>query len=278
MEGQPHQPNGGEYQRQPERPGANSYGTNDPERQAEIKQARTDAAEERRRDRARLERLVELGMTPDDAEALIEFDHYVSDHLRPQALEAREPFSTAAEIEAALTYLPRIEVVDTASHERGIRHGLWIEADQEPDELEADIRAMLDSSPTPEATAWAIHATEGFAGLDLRGYTDTRLIAQLAKGVAEHGAAYAAWVGIVGTDNHDLLERFTDFHVGSYDSAEAWAREAASDLEWPQQLDNALDPMLRRFVVIDYTRFARDARQSWDVVQGVDSRTHVFMR
>jgi antirestriction protein len=272
MERQPQQPEGGEHQR----PTANSYGTDDPETQAHIENARVDAARERERDRARLEQLVGLGMTPDDAESVIEFENYVVDHLRPD--EAATSLSASAEIEGPLTNPPRIQVVDTASHERGIRHGLWIEAYQEPDELEADIQAMLESSPTPEATAWAILATEGFAGLDLRGYTDTNLIAQLAKGVAEHGAAYAAWVGLTGTDDRELLDRFADFYISSYDSPEAWAAEVANDLEWPQQLDNALDPMLRRYVVIDYTSFVRDARRTWDVVEGTDGKTHVFMR
>jgi antirestriction protein len=276
MERHPQQPNGGEHQRRSERPAANSYGTDDPETQAYIENARIDALRQRHQDRARLERLVSLGMTPDDAESLIEFENYITDHLRPD--EPATSLSTAVETEGAPTYLPRIEVVAT-THERGNQPGVWINANQTPDELTAAIRAALDSSqPTPEATAWAIHATEDFAGLDLRGYTDTALISQLARGVAEHGAAYAAWVGIVGTDDRELLDQFGDFHVGSYDSPEAWAREVTDELEWPQQLEDALDPMLRNYVTIDYAGFARDAWQSWDVIEGIDGKTHVFMR
>lgn len=276
MEQQPHQPNGGEHQRQPERPGANSYGTNDPEEQAYIEDARFDAARERKRDRARLERLVDLGMTPDDAEALIEFENYVVDHLRPD--EAATSLSASAEIEGAPKRNPRVYVVDTSSRRRGIQHGLWIDAAQEPQELEADVAAMLESSPSPEATEWAVDATADFAGLDLSDCSDTELISTLARGVVDHGAAYAAWVAIVGTDDREMLDRFGDFHVGSYDSPEDWAEDVANGLEWPEQLDNVLDSTLRRYVVIDYARFVRDARQSWDVVEGTDGKTHVFMR
>jgi antirestriction protein len=278
MEQQPHQPNGGEHQRQPERPQANSYGTDDPETQAHIENARVDAARERQRDRERLEQLVGMGMTPDDAETLIEFDHYISATLRmrQQATAVKGPALTEAE--RTPTHSPRVHVIDATSRLRGIRHGLWIDATQEPNEIQADIIAMLESSPYPEATEWAIDATTEFGGLDLSGYSDIELISTLAKGVAEYGAAYAAWVAIVGTDDRDLLERFTDFHVGTYDSPEAWGRQVADDLDWPQQLDTLLDPMLRRYVVIDYARFAKDARQSWDVVEGTDGKTHVFMR
>lgn len=47
MEREPQQPEGGD---QPT--GVNSYGTDDPEEQARIEQARTEAALQRRRDRA----------------------------------------------------------------------------------------------------------------------------------------------------------------------------------------------------------------------------------
>lgn len=57
----------------------NSYGTDDPGAQARIEQARQEAAIERRRDRQRFELLVELGISPDDAEAFIEFAHLVED-------------------------------------------------------------------------------------------------------------------------------------------------------------------------------------------------------
>jgi antirestriction protein len=276
MERQPKQPNGGEQQPQPERPQANSYGTDDPEVQAHIENARIDAARERERDRARLERLVELGMTPDDAESIVEFDHYVRDSLRVQ--ESGQPGPALAEVESSPAYRPRVHVIDIVSQQHGSPYGAWVDADQEADELQASIAAILDGSPTPEATGWAIDAAEGFAGLALHGFTDVELITTLARGVAEHGAAYAAWVGITGTDDRDLLDRFIDFYVGSYDSPEAWAHEVTEDMEWPRQLDNLLDPMLRRYVTIDYVRFARESSQSWDVIQGTDGRTHVFLR
>jgi antirestriction protein len=142
----------------------------------------------------------------------------------------------------------------------------------------ADIAAMLEASPMPGATEWAIQATADFGGLDLQGYTDTALIAQLAKGVAEHGAAYSAWVAITGTDDREQLDRFSDFYVGSYASREEWMREAADELGWPAQRERITDPLLQPYVTLDYTAMAEDAARSWDAVTGVDGRLHVFMR
>ncbi len=378
--------------------GANSYGTDDPETQAHIENARFDSTMERRRNRERLERMVELGIDPDDAETVIEFEgvlpetepdaqwpaadsdqsvlddedccrlcgaHFSDpcepecprrspddscgnehpepqeyDHLaicrtdlakmmeltqaehgretltefagylrsRPHGIThaplfdepatkrytdigtSREDAATLAGYEKYLRtqtgesiYHPRIYVADVASHQRGIRHGLWIDANQNAEELEGDIAAMLDSSPTlpqlPWTQAWIVEATKDFAGLDLHGFTDTTLVAKLAKGVADFGAAYSAYVEIVGTTDPDMLDRFEDFYVGSYESPEAWAKHTADDMEWPQQLDrDVADPLLRRFVTIDYKKMASEARESWDIVTGINGRTYVFMR
>jgi antirestriction protein len=275
MERQPHQRSGGEPQ-----PEANSYGTDDPAEQARIEQARQEAAEQRRRDRARLERYVEAGLRPDDAEALIEFEHFAEDQRQQstQTERATERAVAATERETAARYHPRIYVADLDSAERGIEHGSWIDANQPADELNANIAALLSSSPTTEAEEWAVEATEDFAGLDLHGFTDIALISRLARGVAEHGAAYAVYVQIVGTDDHEMLDKFEDFYVGSYASPEAWARAVGDDLEWNAHLDQVVDPMLRPYLVIDYARFASDQRQNWEVLEGVDGKTHVFMR
>jgi antirestriction protein len=211
-------------------------------------------------------------MTPEDAEALIEF----------QAAQQEKPTDDSHETEPGPRLSPRIYVTDLASHQRGITHGLWIDANQQPDELDADIAAMLDSSPTlpglPWDKAWTVGATEDFAGLDLHGFTDTPLITKLAKGVADFGPAYAVYVSLVGTDDRELLDKFEDLYIGSYDSAEAWMREVADDLGWQKQRERITDPLLAPYVTLDYAAMAEDAAQSWDTVTGIDGRLYVFMR
>ncbi len=85
MENQPRYPQGGEnpYQQ------ANSYGTDDPVIQASIEQARTEASQERRRNRAKLENYVAAGMDADDAEAVVEFEQSVADTEPPAAESER---------------------------------------------------------------------------------------------------------------------------------------------------------------------------------------------
>lgn len=182
------------------------------------------------------------------------------------------------EVEREPQHHPRIYVADLASADRGVRHGLWIDAHQTAAELDADIAAMLGSSPTIGAEAWAIRGTNDFAGLDLTAITDTAVIARLAEGVVTHGAAFAAWVKVTG-NRGDHLGQFRDFYVGTYPSVDAWARALAEGLGWHKELDQRItDPLLRPYVVLDYEAIAQDAKASWEVVTDDDGTTHVFVR
>ncbi|WNV83466.1 antirestriction protein ArdA [Umezawaea sp. Da 62-37] len=185
----------------------------------------------------------------------------------------------ATDAERHPTYEQRVYVADLDSLRRTIHHGLWVDANQAPADLKADVTAMLDSSPTVGATRWAVGAAKDLAGLDLTGSSDTALISRLARGVHQHGAAYSAWASIAGTDDHDQLDKFANFHVASYDSREAWMRDIADDLGWANHLDRAVDPMLRPFLRIDYEAMAESPlTERWDVVRGHDRRIHVFLR
>jgi antirestriction protein len=266
-------------ERTPQPPGGeqepvNSYGTDDPDRQAEIEAARTAASRERREDRARLEQLVAQGADPDKAEAIIEYEHAHQENPNP---------TSAATPEAAVSgerrrYHPLVFVADTTSQEQGLQHGQWLSAARTADELRMDIVAMLARSPVPHAVGWEVQATAGFAGLDLHGFSDVALISELGQGVSRHGAAYAAWVSTVGTEDREQLARFNDFYVGSYDDLEAWGHSLGQDFEWDAQLDEVVDPLLRPHLRIDYAAVAHAARESWDVLFGHDGKLHVFLR
>jgi antirestriction protein len=215
------------------------------------------------------------GISHEDAILLAGFEYFLREKI---SHTEREIEQAAFERPTAPQYHPRIYVADLASHNQGIQHGLWIDADQEAEGLQADIEALLASSPTTGAEEYAIHDYDGFAGFEISEHEDLAVVSRVAQGIARHGDAFAAYVQIVGTDDRDLLDRFEDFYVGSYNNPEAWAREVGADLEWGRHLDEVVDPMLRPYLVIDYARFARDQRQNWDVLEGIDGRTHVFMR
>ncbi|WP_073845008.1 antirestriction protein ArdA [Amycolatopsis sp. CB00013] len=173
---------------------------------------------------------------------------------------------------------PRIYVVDLASTERGIDHGLWVDANQSASEIDADIGAMLESSPVLGAKLWTIRSAEDFGGIDLSQVTDSAVVADLARGIIEHGRAFAAWARSVQNDRARLAE-FRDVYTGSHQSQEAWAWSLVESLSWHQELDRRItDELMRPYVVFDYEAVAKDASASWVVVSDPDGTVHVFAR
>ena len=208
---------------------------------------------------------------------------YDTDDAAVQAEQAGPDPDSPAAHEAAVSgerrrYHPLVYVADTTSQEQGLQHGQWLNAARTADELRTDIVAMLARSPVPHSASWEVQASTGFAGLDLPKSADVVLISELGRGVSRHGAAYAAWVGIVGTQDREHLARFNDFYIGSYDDLEAWGRSLGEGFEWNAQLDEVVDPLLRPHLRIDYAAVAHAARESWDVLFGHDGKIHVFLR
>jgi antirestriction protein len=255
----------------------NSYGTDDPETQAHIENARVEAARERADNREQLGRMAAAGVDRDEAEALIEFEC-----SRIEVREYYSPAPTEAEQTASQEHdrrePPRFFVSDLAAHEAGLIHGTWLDATKPLPELQEDIFALLMASPVPDASRYAIDETRGFADFDITKRTPLAVVSRVGKGIERYGTAYAAWTKVIDTHDLDLLDRFSDHHIGSYASLEDWAREFGADLEWSKHLDEAVDPALRPYLRIDYARFAEDQREHWDVVEGTDGLVHVFLR
>ncbi len=60
---------------------------------------------------------------------------------------------------------PRIYVACLAAYNAGRLHGVWIEAEQSPEDIWSEVADMLAVSPEPCAEEWAIHDHEGFGAL-----------------------------------------------------------------------------------------------------------------
>jgi antirestriction protein len=139
-----------------------------------------------------------------------------------------------------------------ASYNAGAPHGRWIDADGGADEIGEQIAAMLAESPQPCAEEWAIHDFE-MGGLELSESEDIDTVAALAEALAEHGAAYAAYVGTVGAEVA-TVEDFEDRYAGHHDNEEAFAAQLVDDLYDVEQVMGRL--RLRYYA--DYAPVARD--------------------
>ena len=145
---------------------------------------------------------------------------------------------------------PRIYVACLAAYNHGHLHGQWIDADQDEDVIHEEIQAMLAESPIPRAEEWAIHDYEGFEGLRLDEYESIERVAQLGQLIAEHGPAFAAYAGHIGTD-YATGESFEEAYCGEWDSERAYAEDLFDEL-YLHDVPDHVQPY------IDYEAFSRD--------------------
>jgi antirestriction protein len=154
---------------------------------------------------------------------------------------------------------PRIWVTDLAAYNAGVHHGRWIEAAQEPEEIQREIDELLASSPEPGAEEWAIFDQEGWCGLELGQYANVETISGAANLLAEHGPVFGALVAYFGGVDHlDEAERaMTESYQGTFRDLAEWAESYVEDtgIECAEPWRN----------YIDFERWANDAEMGGDV-------------
>ncbi|MBE9176801.1 antirestriction protein ArdA [Synechocystis salina LEGE 06155] len=144
---------------------------------------------------------------------------------------------------------PEIYVACLASYNNGLLHGEWISANQDEDEIMAEIEAMLKVSPMRDAEEWAIHDYQNFGGIELKEYEDIETIAKLGQALAEHGEAMAAYYKC-----YDNLENFEDYYLGEYESEEDFVYDYFEQIGQLEAIEKAgLDSFY-----IDFEKLAHD--------------------
>lgn len=163
---------------------------------------------------------------------------------------------------------PRIWIASLSDYNNGILHGEWIDAAREPDEIYADIQRILAASPTTRRTGepaeeWAIHDFDNFGDYRVHEHDQIESVARVARGIAEHGLAFAAYADVM--DGYpEALDGFQDAYLGHYDSVEEYARQVMDDLGNERLLDEVVPESLRPYVQIDYKRLSHDWLLSGD--------------
>lgn len=177
---------------------------------------------------------------------------------------------------------PKVYVASLSDYNAGRLHGVWIDANQDADDIQEAVKAMLAKSPeskvcqrcgitsaeharptsddgplTPDAhqpltfpaEEWAIHDYEGFGRMQLSEYTSFETVSMLGRAITEHGEAFAAYVAHEGSD-YATVEGFEEAYAGQFDSEVAYAEQLAEDTGmWNEDM-----PMAS---YIDWEKFAR---------------------
>lgn len=185
-------------------------------------------------------------------------------HHEPTQPESRPEAEQSPETEP--TPSPAIYVASLADYNNGRLHGRWIDAAREPEDIQADINAILDSSREPSAEEWAIHDYEQFGRWKVGEYDSVEQISRIARNIAEHGYAYSAWADVFdGDDASKDIDSFHEAYLGHYDSVTDYVEQMADDLGYEAELAK-LPEHLQGYAHIDYTAIARDMELSGDIV------------
>lgn len=135
---------------------------------------------------------------------------------------------------------------------------------------------MLSASPTDvHAEEWAIHDFEGFNGLHLGEWENLEHVSKIAKGIREHGLAYAHWATLVAED--DELDQFEDAYLGHWPSVTDYAEDVLEDLGLDSELERCVPENLRPYVRLDAEGFGRDLQIGGDIsVVAGDGGVYIF--
>lgn len=176
---------------------------------------------------------------------------------------------------------PRIWAGSLADYNNGRLHGVWLDATLDPDQLHDAIQFMLRNGYTPGAEEWGIFDYDEFGGYQVGEYTNLKTVSRIAQGVAEHGAAYAAWVELVGDESEEQLtdEAFHDHFDGEYDSLEDYVEYILDETGFTAELERALHGLpedLRHHVEVDIEGIAEEWGQGLHVVEAHGGKVWVF--
>ena len=172
---------------------------------------------------------------------------------------------------------PRIYVASLSDYNAGYLHGEWIDAAQEPVDLQAAVSEMLSRSPNdPHAEEFAIHGYEQFGPYNVAEYDSIDWISRVARGIAEHGPAFAAWAEQCDHDEEEL-DRFDEAYRGEWNSLEEYAEQLLDDFGLNRDLEETIPELLQGYVHIDVAAFARDLQAGLGVTVVRDNhRVYVF--
>lgn len=171
---------------------------------------------------------------------------------------------------------PRIWVGSLADYNAGRLHGDWLDAAVPDEELRAAVQRILAGSHEPDAEEYGIFDYDEFGAFRVGEYEQLDVVTRVARGIAEHGLAFAAYAQLHDADPA-MLDSFGDSYVGKYNSPEEWARDVLHD-SLEAELDRTVPEALRGYVSINYAGFARDAELSGGMhfERSPDGHVYVF--
>lgn len=157
----------------------------------------------------------------------------------------------------------RIYVASLADYNAGKLHGVWIDACDDPEEIEEKVSTMLEASTEPDAEEYAIHDHVGFMGFELSEFESLEFVSWLARMIDAHGEAFVSFLktfepaklSFRRENRESATLDFEECFCGTWESETDFAKNFADERGF---LDHFPDEMKKYF---DYTKLARDLFQ-----------------
>ena len=162
----------------------------------------------------------------------------------------------------------RIYVACLAAYNSGYLHGVWIDATEGVDDIQEQIKCMLESSHVEDAEEYAIHDFEGYGSYRLSEYEGIESAHEIACFIEDHGEIAAELISYFST-LEEAQKAMEEDYQRQYLSLEDYAQEITEETsEVPSHLE----------FYINYEKMGRDMEMSGDIftIETGYREVHIF--
>ncbi len=163
----------------------------------------------------------------------------------------------------------RIYVADLAAYNNGKLHGCWINACDDPEDIQEQINEMLSNSPEEDAEEYAIHDHEGFEGYSVSEWSGINELHEIACFIEENPGIAGGLLDQFGDNLDDARRAIEENYYGCFESVADYAEELTEDIcQIPEHLA----------YYIDYERMGRDMELNGDIfaIETAYHEVHIF--
>lgn len=167
---------------------------------------------------------------------------------------------------------PRIYVTAGLPLRADLVVGTWLDMARPPRDIYADLFAAINDETCIDHDRVYIWDDNGFGAfevitgpLGLEGGHSIDLLSTVARGIVEHGPAFAVWAQ-VHEDEPQHFDRFAQVFKGHYPTPGAFIRKQLEPMGYETLLDNTLPANIRAHTAIDYDAIAEHLFETEDIV------------
>lgn len=150
--------------------------------------------------------------------------------------------------------------------------GTWLDMAREPADIHDELYTTFGTDEDAEGKPLYIWDYQGFGNFEvatgaigLEGVDSIDLLAQVARGIAEYGPAYAAYAS-AHEDDPRLFDHFASSYKGHHASMGAYVQQLFEPLKIEELLKTAAPEGLQEYVRLDYGGIGEEMVREGDLV------------